>query len=81
MQATGAYVYADRLRIIHRSRPVDSDIEAGLKTPTTHAALTDPKTPRTSSIHYPLKGPKLEKMQWDWFSIMPAKLLKEMPKL
>lgn len=34
MQATGAYVYADRLRIIHRSRPVDSDIETGLKTPT-----------------------------------------------
>lgn len=39
MQATGAYVYADRLRIIHRSRPVDSDIETGLKTPTAHAAL------------------------------------------
>lgn len=39
MQATGAYVYADRLRIIHRSRPVDSDIETGLKTPKAHAAL------------------------------------------
>lgn len=39
MQATGAYVYADRLRIIHRSRLVDSDIETGLKMPTARAAL------------------------------------------
>lgn len=44
MQATGAYFYADRSRIIHRSRPVDSDIEAGLKMPIAHAALDDPKT-------------------------------------
>ena len=38
MQATGAYFYADRLRIIHRSRLVDSDIETRLKTPIAHAA-------------------------------------------
>lgn len=81
MQATGAYVYADRSRIIHRSRPVNSDTEAGLKMPTAHVALQDPKTPRTSRIYYPLKGSKLERMRWDYFSVTPVKTLKRNAKV